>query len=201
MEGENITNRPVFDVLIIGAGPGGLAVASRLREPEPSVLFTDGEHQRYHWVRKHGSRMSLKRRKNGEVIPSHGGGGGSGGDGRCDKCVSIPQRRYRTLVLDATSDRWMGRWDQLFGALDISHLRSPMFFHVDPSDRDALLAMAVSESMRHRLLYGIARHCYPPAFLLSSTLFPHSLSHLKYYFRHASPCCLLLLKLVRKLQH
>ena len=34
----------------------------------------------------------------------------------------------------------MGRWNHLFRVQDISYLRSPIFFHVDPTDRDALLA-------------------------------------------------------------
>ncbi|KAL8393857.1 hypothetical protein RB595_003564 [Gaeumannomyces hyphopodioides] len=143
----------VFDVLIIGAGPGGLAMASRLREPSPSALFTDEEHQRYHWIRKHGSRMSLKRRKSGNVIPKRGGGGG----GDCEKCVTTKsqqqrQPRYKMLVLDATSGEWLGRWDGLFGAFQITHLRSPMFFHVDPADRDALLARAYERGQQDELL-------------------------------------------------
>ena len=57
----------VHDVVIVGAGPCGLAVAARLCEHTPSAIFTDEEHQRYHWIRKHGARMSIKNRKNGQV--------------------------------------------------------------------------------------------------------------------------------------
>lgn len=46
------------------------------------------------------------------------------------------------LVLDSSSDQWMAKWNALFKKFEISHLRSPMFFHTDPSDRDALLAFA-----------------------------------------------------------
>ena len=49
----------VHDVLIVGAGPGGLAVAARLREPTPSAVFTDAEHNRYQWVKKYSGRMNL----------------------------------------------------------------------------------------------------------------------------------------------
>lgn len=57
-----------------------------------------------------------------------------------------PTGGYSTLVLDATTDDWLGRWRKLFGTFEISHLRSPMFFHVDPADRDGLLAYAHDNS-------------------------------------------------------
>jgi hypothetical protein len=46
------------------------------------------------------------------------------------------------MALDASSDTWMQRWEGLFKTFDISHLRSPMFFHVDPAERDGLLSYA-----------------------------------------------------------
>ena len=49
----------IRDVIIIGAGPCGLGVAARLQEETPSAMFTDEEHQRYHWIRKHTGRMNL----------------------------------------------------------------------------------------------------------------------------------------------
>ncbi|KAL2758166.1 hypothetical protein ACRALDRAFT_1074873 [Sodiomyces alcalophilus JCM 7366] len=126
----------IHDVIIIGSGPCGLAVASRLCEPSPSALFTDDEHQRYHWIKKYGRRMALKNRKNGRVM---------------EKRTPCETRRYSTLVLDATGNQWMNRWKTLFTAFDIQHLRSPMFWHVDPSDRDALLAMAHAEGVEGEL--------------------------------------------------
>lgn len=44
------------------------------------------------------------------------------------------------LVLDGTGDQWMQRWNNAFRTLEIKQLRSPMFFHVDPGDRDGMLA-------------------------------------------------------------
>ncbi|KAK8191349.1 FAD binding domain-containing protein [Phyllosticta capitalensis] len=125
----------VHDVIIVGAGPCGLAVAARLCEHTPSAIFTDEEHQRYHWIKKHGARMSIKDRKNGKVK------------------LATPQlgRRYSTLVLDATGDQWMNRWNRLFKTYDISHLRSPMFFHVCPADRDGLLAYAHEQGREDEL--------------------------------------------------
>ncbi|OHE91982.1 FAD binding domain-containing protein [Colletotrichum orchidophilum] len=131
-----MTEAFIHDVLIIGAGPCGLAVASRLCEHSPSALFTDEEHQRYHWIRKYGRRMPLKNRRNGNII---------------EKRTPVRSQRYSTLVLDATGDEWMNRWNRLFKTFDITHLRSPMFFHVDPSDRDALLARAHERNQENEL--------------------------------------------------
>ncbi|KAJ0159068.1 hypothetical protein CTA2_10367 [Colletotrichum tanaceti] len=131
-----MTEAFIHDVIIIGAGPCGLAVASRLCEHSPSALFTDEEHQRYHWIRKYGRRMPLKNRRNGSII---------------EKRTPSQGQRYSTLVLDATGDEWLNRWNRLFKTFDITHLRSPMFFHVDPSDRDALLARAHERNQEHEL--------------------------------------------------
>lgn len=116
----------VHDVIIVGAGPCGLAVAARLCEATPSAIFTDEEHQRYHWLRKHKGKASLKALRSGSV-----------------KQAEKPPRsscKYSTLVLDGTSNKWMSQWNQQLKTFEISHLRSPMFFHVDPSDRDALVS-------------------------------------------------------------
>jgi len=115
----------VHDVLIVGAGPCGLAVAARLCEHTPSAIFTDEEHQRYHWIKKHTTQTTIKNKKTGQIKPP------------TRFC-----RNYSTLVLDGSGNDWMARWNQLFDTFEISHLRSPMFFHPDPQDRDGLLAYA-----------------------------------------------------------
>lgn len=119
----------ILDVLIIGAGPAGLAAAARIREQKPSAMFTDEEHRRFHWVRKHGSRVALKQTKTGRVLSA-------------SPPVEERQQEYRMAVLDASGEGWLGRWRDLFSAYGISHLRSPMLWHVDPLDRDALLSHA-----------------------------------------------------------
>ncbi|KAJ4269814.1 hypothetical protein NW762_001483 [Fusarium torreyae] len=116
----------VYDVLVIGAGPCGLAISARLHEHTPAALFTDEEHRRFHWISKYGNKMSLKHVRSGKITTP--------------KNDKKPQ--YKMLVLDADSDDWMGRWKRLFKTYDISHLRSHMLWHIDPRDRDALLSHA-----------------------------------------------------------
>ncbi|KAK9899262.1 FAD binding domain-containing protein [Cystobasidium minutum MCA 4210] len=119
----------VYDVVCIGAGPCGLAVAARLCEHTPSALFTDDEHQRFHWIKKHTGKIDVLNRKNGKISTV-----------KRATCEGRP--KINTLVLDSTADQWMQRWNTLFKTFDIKHLRSPMFFHVDPADRDSLLQQA-----------------------------------------------------------
>ncbi|OCL15459.1 FAD binding domain-containing protein [Glonium stellatum] len=136
METPDNSDGTIHDVIIIGAGPCGLAVAARLCEHTPSAIFTDEEHRRYHWIKKHNGQMSIKHKKDGSI--------------------STPQRpwlgrKYSTLVLDATGDNWMARWNTLFKTFEITHLRSPMFFHVDPGDRDGLLAYTHEQNRQREL--------------------------------------------------
>jgi hypothetical protein len=127
---NNTTLPPLHDILIIGAGPSGLAVAARLREHTPSALYTDEEHRRFHWLRKHAGASSVKDRRTGRVRVSASHGQNS------------DSRERDLLVLDAEGKDWLTRWNGLFAAFRIQHLRSPMFFHPCPRDRDSLLAFA-----------------------------------------------------------
>jgi hypothetical protein len=127
-ESTTTTLPPLHDILIIGAGPSGLAVAARLREHTPSALYTDEEHRRFHWLRKHAGASSVKDRRTGRV--------------RTATSPSSGPRERELLVLDAEGKTWLSRWHALFAAFRIQHLRSPMFFHPCPSDRDSLLAFA-----------------------------------------------------------
>lgn len=131
-----IGTEEVYDIIIVGAGPCGLATAARLREQTPAALFTDEEHRRYHWIGKHRDKVSVKHVKSGKIKGRRAG--------------ATPE--YKMMVLDATADKWMARWDSLFATYDISHLRSPMIWHADPSDRDSLLAYTYENSRQSELV-------------------------------------------------
>ncbi|PSK45313.1 hypothetical protein B9Z65_2453 [Elsinoe australis] len=128
----------IYDVLIVGAGPCGLAVASRLREETPSAMFTDEEQQRYHWIKRHEGKMSIKNRKTKATKEA------SKND--------MKRHKYSMLVVDSSGRQWMSKWNRLFGIFEISHLRSPMFFHVDPRNRDGLLGYAHEHSRVKELI-------------------------------------------------
>ncbi|PQE16109.1 FAD binding domain-containing protein [Rutstroemia sp. NJR-2017a WRK4] len=132
----------IYDVLIVGGGPCGLAVAARLRESTPSSLFTDSEHQRYHWMKASLAKKTSKPFKTSRR--SHTARDRLIQGASCPECLDI-------AVLDAHGDNWMSAWNERFEKLRITHLRSPMFFHPDPQDRDALRGYAWREGKEHEL--------------------------------------------------
>ncbi|KXS18743.1 hypothetical protein M427DRAFT_198653 [Gonapodya prolifera JEL478] len=112
-----------YDLVVIGAGPHALALVARLLERRPHALISDAEHGRLH-------RLQSTRR-GGAAAPRQGGS-------------------QRILVIDRYG-AWMHRWDACFSAYQISHLRSPMFFHMDPADIDSLRAFAHAQGRCNEL--------------------------------------------------
>ena len=147
---EDQSINQVHDVIIIGAGPCGLAIAARLRETTPSALFTDAEHQRYHWIQKHKRRTRMvptKGRATNKVLDDH-----VERNNRPSTLGNCEGTQYSIAVLDSFSDSWMAKWKALFRALEIRNLRSPLFFHPDPADRDGLKGWAYSQGREREMV-------------------------------------------------
>lgn len=152
-DGWGIIEMHIHDVLIIGAGPCGLALAARLREHTPSATFTDDEHQRYHWIRKHGRKMNIKNYKTKkDSLPTLPATYESSECRFADDAEGTSrEQEMDVLVLDADGADWLTRWHRLFANFGIENLRSPMFFHVDPADRDALLGYSYASHRESEL--------------------------------------------------
>ncbi|KAF8761980.1 fad binding domain protein [Rhizoctonia solani] len=113
-----------FDLVVMGAGPAGLALVSRILESRPAALYTDQEHVYLHWL-----------------------------------------QRSRNPSLLKTREGWMTNWNRHFEAFNITHLRSPLFWHPGPADLDALITFAErkgrSKSGPPTVLYSQTRSTSP----------------------------------------
>lgn len=116
-----------FEVVIVGGGTCGLAVALRLCENAPGLIYTEEEHQRFHWLKKRGHKVSTIHKGMTKTL----------------KYVSpATLGPENILVLDAIGDKFMTGWDNQFRSCQIPHLRLPMFFHPDPVNIDGMITYA-----------------------------------------------------------
>lgn len=122
----DISLEEYFDVCIVGGGTCGLAVAARLCEDTPGSIYTEDEHQRFHWLRNRKNNLGTVG-KNAKKSTFH---------------LALKFMASQILVLDAVSDSFLGQWDNQFATCQIPHLRSPMFFHPDPHSIDSMITYA-----------------------------------------------------------
>lgn len=131
------------EIIIVGGGTCGLAVCARLCEKCPGSIYTEDEHQRFHWLKQRGHKINLLNRN----VSSH-------------KKYKPQKHKYLQpnyslqdmLVLDELSDRFMGQWDSQFKACNIPYLRSPMFFHLDPVNVDGMVSYAHLSKRENELM-------------------------------------------------
>ncbi|CAE6356374.1 unnamed protein product [Rhizoctonia solani] len=132
-----IRDSSFFDLVVIGAGPAGLALVARILESRPAALYTDQEHVYLHWLQRSRNPSLLKTRKRGP-----GSDWVAVDDTPYQKNGCHCGAQMRILVLDKLGEGWMTNWNRHFRAFNISHLRSPLFWHPDPADLDALISFA-----------------------------------------------------------
>lgn len=128
------------DILFIGSGPHSLAVLSRLITKLPFSTYNDAQHHR---ILKWSSRGPSQLHKRNSGLTKHE----SSTKGR----VFRDQTLGDIMVIDP-SGKWMSRWKTQFSIYSIEYLRSPLTFHPDPSDEDALKSFAEIENRQNELL-------------------------------------------------
>ncbi|KAK6455611.1 uncharacterized protein RJT20DRAFT_48507 [Scheffersomyces xylosifermentans] len=139
MVSEEIIDIPpqnFYEVIVVGGGTCGLAVTARLCEDCPGSIYTEDEHQRFHWLRQRGNKVNLINHNVSSKTKFKPPGKNN---------TYIPRRKFQPseiLVLDIVSDSFMGQWNNQFHSCQIPYLRSPMFFHPDPVNVDGLVSFA-----------------------------------------------------------
>ncbi|CAO1634999.1 unnamed protein product [Parajaminaea phylloscopi] len=158
---QSLAPHALFDLVIIGAGPACLALLTRLLESRPAALYTEEEHRYLHWLDQKAGKTSasVKQPRAGRkhvlrVIKTKASGRGAERVIAGEKSLhdqAEPDEidvqcgcgnELKILVVDKIGDGFMANWNRLFKALDIQHLRSPLFWHPCPADLDSLLAYA-----------------------------------------------------------
>ncbi|KAI8899083.1 hypothetical protein BC833DRAFT_587100 [Globomyces pollinis-pini] len=125
MDREELCKEDILDLVIVGAGPHALSLVCRLLEKSPFDVLSDADHQRLHHIGKSGGQFAPP------FYP-------------CCPTLDLNSCRKRMLVIDGAGG-WMEKWNNSFHAYNIKHLRSPIYFHPDPLDPNALLAFAETQ--------------------------------------------------------
>lgn len=138
---HTIPPHALFDLVIIGAGPGALAVIARILESRPAALYTEQEHHFLHWLNK----SSTHQRNRGQGNGSHGSqqphnlrlvrtkASGRGAErvivgestlvntaARASGTEPCPcPGEMKILVVDKVGQGWMAHWHNMFKALEI----------------------------------------------------------------------------------
>lgn len=134
---HEIMSDDFFEAVIVGGGTCGLAVAARLCEDTPGSIFTEDEHQRFHWLRRRSSTVGIISKTSGKVSTF---------------TLTSRLRPDQMLVLDGTSDSFIGQWRNQFQTCQIPVLRSPMFFHPDPANIDGMITYAHEKNRENDLM-------------------------------------------------
>lgn len=149
-----INDKQLFDIVVIGSGPASITLVTRFLEDRPAAIYLEDERHHLHWLKrsKHAAPtiQTSKPGKTSDRVMK----------GLERKDSSLPRESMlKILVLDKLGDGWLGQWRRNFKALEIPYLRSPMFFHTDPSDLDGLLEYAVQtqrdKSAPHTIIWDL----------------------------------------------
>lgn len=139
-------------LVIVGAGPHALALATRLNEPRPAALYTDLEHARLSWLqRQDAEQRTAKSHSRHKAVKGHWPARKLVTPKEATLVASAADPAPSVRVLDSSGNAWLSRWDAFFAGLSIQHLRSPMTFHPSPADADALVAYAQRTSREPEL--------------------------------------------------
>ncbi|MCI4393286.1 hypothetical protein PGIGA_G00155700 [Pangasianodon gigas] len=125
----------MLDVLIVGAGPHALILATLLLNPQQHVNSSNAEILQGVQLSKTNSktgRTKSKKRSVDTLSELHK-------DPQCPKCPSLNFK-----VVDSYGE-WTSLWESQFTALNIPHLRSHMLVHTNPLNKKALQEFVLAE--------------------------------------------------------
>ncbi|TIB64911.1 hypothetical protein E3P77_02891 [Wallemia ichthyophaga] len=137
----------ISDVIVIGAGPHSLAVCSRLLEPSPSALYSDLEHVRLSFLNKQKNHRRGPKGNKRKLIRHRNTLSGLN--------VRVFDKSPCTLTNGTPEKKFCANFHNLFKGLEIEYMRSPMFFHSNPRDVDALLSYAYANNYHLREIPGV----------------------------------------------